>query len=203
MENNYKVAYYKEWDNLKKLNLNEVVNITNVEYCKEKNQLKVPFFEQYYILDINNETIYRQSDSFIPSIDASIMILNYLTFSKSLSKTNDEWVSLKDIPNGGALFYPAFYKSSILKLIDKFGYNCEKLKQSAQKLNGIPNSLGNISYTFKAFPNVSLCVAIWEGDEEILPNATILYQPSIQYSMHIESIIGLGCYITNELICKI
>ena len=51
------------------------------------------------------------------------MIVNYLSFTENdMDKTN-KWVSLKEIPNGGMMFYPAFYKSSIVNLIKAFGYD--------------------------------------------------------------------------------
>ncbi|RDY23116.1 DUF3786 domain-containing protein [Romboutsia maritimum] len=200
MKNNYYIAYEKEWKGLKKRKPEDVADIANISYCKIKNQFKVPFLNLNYILDCNNESIYRESDGYIPDIESSIMILNYLTFSKLFHVPNNNWVSLKEIPNGGALFYPAFYKSSILELIKSFGKDLKKFERSSKALNGIPTTLGDASYIFKVFPKVMICVVLWEGDEEISPNATILFKPSIEHLMHIESIIGLGSYIAGKLI---
>lgn len=59
--------------------------------------------------------------------------------------------------------------------------------------------LGDKAYVFEVFPKVRISVAICEGDEEIRTNATILFDSSVQFLMHVESIIGLGYYLVNEL----
>jgi hypothetical protein len=40
---------------------------------------------------------------------------------------------------------------------------------------------------------------VWEGDEEVSANATILYNPSIVPMLHGESIIGLGMSLSDKL----
>lgn len=200
MKTNYKVAYDKEWGKLKEKNAKDIADKLDVLYCSDKKQFTVTFLNEEYILDYNYETIYKK-DSKVPlNIDASIMILNYLTFSNTHINISNEWVSLKEIPNGGALFYPAFYKSSILELINKFGSNCEFFSQCSIKIGGIPADFADKSFVFKVLPKISICIAVWEGDDEISPNCTILFDPSIQYLVHIETVIALGGYLADTLV---
>lgn len=199
MKTNYKVAYDKEWEKLKEKKPKDIVDKLDVLYYSDKNQLTVTFLNEEYILDYNYETIYKK-DSKVPlNIGACIMILNYLTFSNTHIDISNEWVSLKEIPNGGALFYPAFYKSSILELINKFGSNCESFAQCSIKIGGIPAGFADKSFVFKILPKISVCIAVWEGDDEISPNCTILFDPSIQYLVHIETVIALGGYLADTL----
>ncbi len=129
MESNYKVAYKNEWYRLKKLDPFDISKRLDVKYNKESKQFIVNFLNEDYILDIETETIHREKDKHEPLIDDSIIILNYLTYStENINKTN-KWVSLKEIPNGGALFYPAFYNTSIKKLINIFGYNIDEFEK--------------------------------------------------------------------------
>ena len=51
-------------------------------------------------------------------ISLAITLLNYLGFSDDDIKVENKWVNLKEIPNGGNLYYPAFYKISIETLIN-------------------------------------------------------------------------------------
>lgn len=48
-------------------------------------------------------------------------------------------------------------------------------------------------------PEVLLCVVIWEGDNEVRANATVLYKPSVAGLLHIESVIGVGMYLGERL----
>lgn len=200
MESNYKVAYYNEWKTLQKRDFKNVAEIRNVIYDEKKKEFSIKVFNREYILNCNDETIRRSDDNHIPSAETGVMILNYLSFTENnIDKTN-KWVSLKEIPNGGMMFYPAFYKSSIVSLINTFGYDSSKLRTCGENLGGKEIKMGDIAFEFEVFPKVFCRVVIWEGDDEIEPSATILFDSSVQYIMHVESIIGLGGYIINKII---
>ena len=200
MESNYKVAYYNEWKTLQKRDFKNVEEIRNVIYDEYKKEFSIKVFNREYILNCNDETIRRSDDNHIPSAETGVMILNYLSFTgNNIDKTN-KWVSLKEIPNGGMMFYPAFYKSSIVSLINTFGYDSSKLRKCGENLGGKEIKMGDVAFEFEVFPKVFCRVVIWEGDDEIAPSATLLFDSSVQYIMHVESIIGLGGYIINKII---
>jgi len=200
MESNYKVAYYNEWKTLQKRDFKNVEEIRNVTYDEDKKEFYIKVFNREYILNCNDETIRRSDDNQIPSAETGVMILNYLSFTENnIDKTN-KWVSLKEIPNGGMMFYPAFYKSSIVSLINTFGYNSSKLRKCGENLGGKEIKMGDVAFEFEVFPKVFCRVVIWEGDDEISPSATLLFDSSVQYMMHVESIIGLGGYVINKII---
>lgn len=203
MESNYKVAYYNEWKTLQKRNFKNVEEIRNVTYDEDKKEFYIKVFNRKYILNCNDETIRRSDDNKIPSVETGVMILNYLSFTENnIDKTN-KWVSLKEIPNGGMMFYPAFYKSSIVSLINTFGYDSSKLRKCGENLGGKEIKMGDVAFEFEVFPKVFCRVVIWEGDDEISPSATLLFDSSVQYMMHVESIIGLGGYVINKIINEI
>lgn len=200
MESNYKVAYYNEWKTLQKRHFKNVEEIRNVTYDEDKKEFYIKVFNREYILNCNDETIRRSDDNQIPSAETGVMILNYLSFTENnIDKTN-KWVSLKEIPNGGMMFYPAFYKSSIVSLINTFGYDSSKLRKCGENLGGEEIKMGDVAFEFEVFPKVFCRVVIWEGDDEISPSATLLFDSSVQYMMHVESIIGLGGYVINKII---
>ncbi|KJR49043.1 hypothetical protein UF75_0558 [Desulfosporosinus sp. I2] len=199
METNYRVAYDKYWQDLKKKVPEEIATQLAVTYYSDTRQFVVTFFNSEYILDCNTETICRKVDGHVPEIMASIIILNYLAYARPPRKTVKKWVSLKEIPNGGMLFYPAFHKNSIIGLIKTFGLQSKQLLTCAATLGGQPASFGDASAIFQAFPEIPLCVIVWEGDEDVRANATILFEPSIENLLHIESVIGLGMYLARKL----
>jgi hypothetical protein len=199
VETNYRIAYDKYWQGLKRKVPAEIATQLAVTYCSNTRQFVVTFFNTEYILDCNTEKIYRKTDGHVPEMMASIIMLNYLAYARSPQETAKKWVSLKEIPNGGMLFYPAFHKNSILGLIKAFGHQSKQLLACAADLGGQPTSLGDASAIFQAFPEIPLCVIVWEGDEEVRANATILFEPSIEHLLHIESVIGLGMYLANKL----
>ena len=200
MKTNYKVAYDYEWKRLQQRDFGKIAQIRKVKYDKEKNQFTMRVFNREYILNCNDETIIGRDDNHVLSAETGVMILNYLSFTESDMDRTNKWVSLKEIPNGGMMFYPAFYKSSIVNLIKAFGYDSAKLRICGENLGGKEIKMGDIAYEFQVFPKVFSRIVIWEGDDEIKPSATILFDSSVQYMMHVESIIGLGGYIINKVI---
>ncbi|EGW39620.1 DUF3786 domain-containing protein [Desulfosporosinus sp. OT] len=199
METNYRIAYDKYWRDLKRKVPEKIATQLNVTYSSETRQFVVTFFDSEYILDWNDQTVYRKTDGQVPEIMASIIMLNYLAYARSPQETPKKWVSLKEIPNGGMLFYPAFHKNSILGLIKAFGHQSHQLLECAATMGGKPASFGSASAIFRAFPEIPLCVIIWEGDEDVRANATILFEPSVEHLLHMESVIGLGMYLASKL----
>ena len=200
MDSNYKVAYNTEWSKLKKLDPLEIAKRLDVKYDDENKQFIVPFFNKDYILDIEHETIYRKDDNFVPSIDDSIIILNYLTYSSTNIEIHNKWVTLKEIPNGGVMFFPAFQNMTVKMLIKRFRDNIKEFEENALKLGGEKINFGDNAYKFKVLPKISICVVYWEGDEDFSSNASILFNPSIQHLVHIETVIGIGMCVANKLI---
>ena len=200
MGSNYEVAYNREWNKLKELKAIDISNRLEVLHNSEEKNIIIPFINKDYVLDYETNSIYRLKDNFRPTIDDSIIILNYLTFSTNRVITQNKWVTLKEIPNGGVLFYPAFHKMTIKIIIDTFGDDLKLFEKKAMKLGGVKTNFGDCAYIFKILPKVSICVAIWEGDDEISPNATILFDSSVQHLLHIETIIGVGMCLAQKLI---
>lgn len=199
MKTNYRVAYDKWWQDLKRKTPEEIATHLAVTYSSDTRQFVVTYFGSEYILDCDNETIYRKADGQVTEMMPSIIMLNYLVYAQSPQETTKRWVSLKEIPNGGMLFYPAFHKNSLVGLTKTFGHQSKQLLACATDLGGQIASFGDTSVIFQAFPEIPLCVVIWEGDDEVGANATILFEPSVEHFLHIESLIGLGMYLASEL----
>ncbi|NLZ54580.1 MAG: DUF3786 domain-containing protein [Thermoanaerobacteraceae bacterium] len=200
MKNNYLVAINKGWKALSKKVPEEVAEFMDVIYLDDKRQFIVPHLNEKYIVDCNNKTIKNEKNGANAGIELTILILHYLTFFTEKRDLECKWVSLKEIPNGGILFYPAFYGDTIQGLIKAFGHNTKLFLACANKLGGHPGALGTASAFFHVFPKICVYVVIWEGDEEIPANATVLFDKSINHFLHIESVIGVGGYLVKRLI---
>ncbi|HHY26677.1 MAG TPA: DUF3786 domain-containing protein [Desulfitobacterium dehalogenans] len=198
MDTNYRVAYNKFWQDIKKREPVEITSTRAVSYNEDTKQFIVMFFNQEYIVDSNQETVYRKADGHSPDIMDAIIILNYLAYAQPLVESEPRWVSIKEIP-GGMIFYSAFLKTAISPLVKAFGHQAKLLGTLAASLGGQPANMGDSSVMFQAFPEIPVCVVIWEGDEEVKANATILFDPSIEPMLHSESIIGLGISLANRL----
>ena len=200
MINNYEVAYNEEWNKLRLLDLEDISDRLGVVYDTYNNQMIVTYFKEDYILDIDTRKIRKKEDDSNLHIIESISLLNYLTYSNNKIFASEKWVSLKEIPGGGALFYPAFYKSSIKPLIDRFNNKINELENNSIKLQGTSIKMGDVAYEFEVLPKIKIGIVYWQGDEEISSNATVLFQESIKDLVHIETVIGIGGIVVDKLI---
>nr|WP_242833142.1 DUF3786 domain-containing protein [Desulfosporosinus acidiphilus] len=197
-KSSYHIVYDKLWQDIKKRDPLEITKVRAVSYDNDSRQFGVIFFDEAYILDCDQKTICRKADGHVPDAMAKIIILNYLASAQPLPETASRWVSIKEIP-GGMIFYSAFYKTAISVLIEAFGYHSGLLMTVSRPLGGKIGPFGDKSIVFRAFPEMPLCIILWEGDEEVQANATILYDPSIVHMLESAIIIDLGVYLAGRL----
>ena len=198
IESNYRVVYDKFWQDIKKRDPEDITAARAVSYNIHTRQFVVMYFNEEYIVDSDKETIYRKSDRQVPDVLATIIILNYLAYAQPLPGSDPSWVSVKEI-SGGMIFYSAFHKMAISALIEAFGHQAGRLMTVARSLGGQAGPFGDASVVIRAFPEIPLCVIVWEGDEEVRANATILYDPSIELMLHSAISIDLGIYLAGQL----
>ena len=67
----------------------------NVSYLSDKQQFIVPYLNENYIVNCNEQLIYNQADDTIPEIGTSILILHYITFFRTKIELVNKWVNLK------------------------------------------------------------------------------------------------------------
>lgn len=202
MDTNYKLAYDYEWKVLKSRDLNEVAKRRLAIYDEEKNQLRLKFLKNDYVLDCNEETIVREKDGFVHSAETSVIILNYLGYTEIDAEKSSEWVGLQEVPNGGSLFFPAFNNNTVIPIINKYGYDLDGFEQSCLDLGGTPCNVGDKGFEFDVFPKISIRVGLWEGEDEIAPGFNMLFNKNVQNFMHVESAIGMGMYIGKKILKK-
>lgn len=199
MVNNYKVAYNKEWEKLKTLDLIDIKNRLKIDYDEQKKEIKLKYFNKNYILNFEDESILDENSNKLSTGD-SIIVLNYLTHSKEYVEDDYKWVSLKEISSATALFYPAFNKSTIQKLIKTFDNKTDVLTQKSINLGGEEIKMGDVAYKFQVLPKISIGIVFWQGDDEIESNATVLFNPSIKDLVHVETVIGIGSAVVEKMV---
>ncbi|KLU66570.1 hypothetical protein DEAC_c12360 [Desulfosporosinus acididurans] len=198
IESNYRNTCQKFWRDIKKSDPTEITAVRTVSYNSDTRQFIVLFFNEEYVVDSDQEIIRRRRDGYVPEVLATIIILNYLANARPFRGSDVNWVSIKELP-GGMIFYSAFHKTVISVLIESFGHQSSRLMEVSHVLDGKPGPFGDASVILRAFPEIPLCVVIWEGDEEVNPNATILYDFSIGQILDTGISIDLGVYLAEEL----
>ena len=146
-----------------------------IEYLNQSYQITLP--------DIDISLM--ESEEKIPIRD-KILILHYLTSAKGIPITN-KVIAYKQLPEGSN-YFPTFYKRAIKPLVDHFGKQPHLLIDAAGKLGGYKVDYGDVAVTINAFSRVPITLILWQGDEDFLPEGSILFDATIPDYLSTEDI---------------
>jgi hypothetical protein len=195
----YEIAFDKAVIDIKAKNPVTVCSHANVEYSAALRQYCVSFFGRPHIVDVESGEIFDQATGNRCAIGTRLLILHYLIYAQNVDPSG-QWVTLKEVPHGGALFYPAFKNQVLDVLVDAFQYDLDAFEQAAALLNGKQIKMGDRAAVFTALPKVPLAVLMWQADEEFGGSANILFDKTIEYFSPIETIISFGYYLGHKLV---
>jgi hypothetical protein len=200
--NAYQDAYKIACESLKNCDFEEISLNTNAVYNKLDNYISLKYLNDIYIIDcVSGNVVMKNCDKEV-STTIKVLILHYLLKSK-IKPLSGKFISFKEIPAGGAIYYQTFYKRAITPLIDAFANNLEGFYNAAFRLNGLRESYGHASVTINIFPLVPVTYIIWQGDEEVPASGTILFDNTVTDYLPVEDIVLAASYGVYELIKRV
>ncbi len=199
MASSYQFAFDKAVADLKEKAPAVVCNNAEAEYSAISGKYVVPFFKKPYTVDVSSGEVYDQATGVRCALGTGLLILHYLAFAQDVEPSG-KWITLKEVPNGGMVFYPAFKKEVLDALVSTFQYDLAAFDRAAAALGGEKLKMGHSAAVFQAFPRVPLAVVMWEGDEEFGGSSNFLFDSTIGYFSPVETIIGFGYYLGHKLV---
>jgi len=158
-----------------------------IEYLNQSYQVTLP--------DI--EISLTDSEEKVPIRD-KVLILHYLTSAKGSPAAN-KLITYRELPEG-ANYFPTFSKRTIRVLLDHFGKEPRRLVGAAEKLGGHKVDYGDVAVTINAFRQVPITLVLWQGDAELAPEGSIIFDSTISDYLSTEDITVLCEIITWRLI---
>lgn len=195
----YQFAYDKAVADLQEKKPSIVCNNAAVEYSAISRKYVVPFFKKPYTVDVASGEVCDQATGRRCALGTGMLILHYLAFAQDVEPSG-KWITLKEVPNGGMVFYPAFKKEVLDALVNTFQYDLAAFDRAAAELGGEKLNMGHSAAVFQAFPKVPLAVLMWEADEEFGGNANFLFDSTVEYFSPVETIICFGYYLGHKLV---
>jgi hypothetical protein len=106
----------------------------------------------------------------------AVLILHYLIgLSQHGYHPRGEWISFKETRDG-KLFWPAFQESAIKPLVQSFHRDPGGLVRNlSTRLGGSRVEGGDVAVEVATFPGVLVRLVFWNGDEELPPEASLLF----------------------------
>ena len=156
----YEISLKLAWDELDRLALRDCTISLMGENCQVK---------------AGERAVLQSCGAPVREIEA-VLILHYLIgLSKHGLHTTGEWISFKET-EGGKFFWPAFKESTIKPLLQSFQQDPVGLVRNLSVcLGGRMVEGGDVSVELATFPNVYVRMVFWKGDEELPPEASMLF----------------------------
>jgi hypothetical protein len=110
----------------------------------------------------------------------AVLILHYLIgLLRHGFHTTGEWISFKETRDG-KLFWPAFQESAIKPLVQSFQSDPDGLVRNLSEcLGGRMVEGGDVALEVATFPGVLVRLIFWKGDEELPPEASLLFDRNL------------------------
>ena len=130
--------------------------------------------------------------------DVESLILHYLHTADG-TPIQGKWLSFHELPDG--MFYvQAFQGYTGRRLSMSFGNDLTSLEKAARSLEGFRLDLGDLAFSFRVLPRLDMAFVYWLGDEEMLANATVLFDAAAPYYLPPAGLAVLGSQLVSRLI---
>lgn len=198
----YREAFRLACQELAKVNLHRICSLSGAVAIEDNNgnpAISIPFINQDHLIHFEPEIdVILQANGEPVPIPEKILILHYLLTARGES-IRQNLITFRQVEEGH-FYYSAFIKRALDPLAQTFGDEPQRLLECGSQLGAVPDELGDASITLKPLPHVPVTFVIWGGDDELPPQANILFDESIVSYLHTEDIAVLCSMIVYRLI---
>jgi hypothetical protein len=132
----------------------------------------------------------------LPLFDQA-MLLYHLRLSDG-SPPAGGWIGFRELP-GGEFYHQAYQGYTGHRLAEAFGRQPARFDAaaaSAERLDGpAPHAWG-----FRPLPRIPLAACLWPGDDEMVPQASVLFDAHAGHHLPIDGLALLGAGLTGRLL---
>ncbi len=161
--------------------------------------LTVSFLGTNYTVEIHPQTDIRKLNSSEEvSVPDKILIAHYLLGAAG-KKSTGKLITFRQIPDGH-FYFEAFQRRARDPFANFFGNNERLFVKCAEMLGAVPVEVGDFGMDFPVFPHIRVQLVLWLGDEEFPPDATILFDESVQRILPAEDIAVMSGSLVYRLI---
>jgi len=165
----------------------------------EKN-LPITYFGIDYEINRSDARIYRVAKPEEALDFYSLTAIYHLFyFSKKAPRNSNHFMPLHEL-KGAAPFSPAFKKATLTPFAKTFEGKTKQLIEAGEQLGFERLSNSDAGFQAMAFVCMPIRILFWDGDDELSPEATILFDEKITDFTHEETVIGIGCDLVKRLV---
>jgi hypothetical protein len=160
--------------------------------------LRLTFLNRYCLIHFPDITVTYQDEGGEVPLWSKLVILHYIAQAQG-SPVAGEWISFRQL-SGGEAYYPAFDKRSQQPLRRFFARRADLLEKAGCSLGGTKAPAGDCGVVLTALPHVPMAFLFWNGDDELPPDARILFDASVPAYLSTEDVVVLAQQAVFRLI---
>ena len=161
--------------------------------------LRLNFLWRDYLIRPPDMTIERADTGATPSSFTQALILAYLSTADGATPSR-RWISFRDLP-GGMFYAQAFRGYAEVRLIRELAEGGqEAFRHAAERLGGDRIGIGGDGYAFRVLPRLCLAAVYWPGDEDLIDQASILFEDTAPHYLVTDGLAILGSHLVNEIV---
>jgi hypothetical protein len=115
-----------------------------------------------------------------------VLALHYLVNARGAAERGER-IGFMQL-EGGMGYHPAFQRRAVIPLLKAFGSDLEGFIRAGIAAGGVRDPSGDFALSFRAFPMVEVIFILWEGDGELSPSGTAVFDPSIAEYLSTEDV---------------
>jgi len=160
--------------------------------------IKLTFLNHHCLVHFPDITVTYQDEGKDVPLWSKLVILHYLIQAQGRPLAG-EWISFRQLA-GGEVYYPTFHGRAQKPLLDFFGQRADLFKEAGCSLGGTEAPAGDRGVILAALPRVPIAFLFWNGDEELPPEARILFDASVPAYLSTEDVVVLAQQAVFRLI---
>ena len=182
----YEISLNLAWDELRRLSA--------------PSRCIIPLLADNYEVKVDERAVLLESSGAPARQMEAVLILHYLIgLLKMGYHPSGEWISFKET-EGGKVFWPAFHKSTIKPLVECLERDPEGLARNlVLHFRGRIVEGGDVAVEVATFPEVFVRMIFWKGDDDLPPEATMLFDRGLMDVYSMEDVAVLLTLIVQRL----
>lgn len=157
---------------------NDIATTLGIPYDEESKSFELEMMKVPYKVLYPSGQVYTISGEEITSYVLKTIIVRYLVNGKG-SPLSEDYITYKEIRDG-QVYYPNFYKRTILRLAQLYDENKEAFRKNAELVKAKFLDQGDLSFSFDFMKNVNFLFVLYDADEEFEASANILMDQNVE-----------------------
>lgn len=159
---------------------------TALEERESGNAIMLPFLgEEIAVTHPEVSVSFAKDGSAVPPW-LRVLALHYLVNARGVPPRGER-IGFMQL-EGGMGYHPAFQRRAVIPLLGAFGHDMEGFIRAGIAAGGERDPAGAHALSFRAFPMVQVIFILWEGDGELPPSGTAVFDSSIAEYLSTEDV---------------